>query len=63
MEIVEKVDSEFRVRTYIGKGAKVLTAIAVIWSVFQIFAAGSGIFDAITLRAWHMMFLLVVTFL
>lgn len=63
MEIVEKVDSEFRVRTYIGKGAKFLTAIAVIWSVFQLFAAGSGAFDAITLRAWHMMFLLVVTFL
>ncbi|MGM0901737.1 MAG: TRAP transporter permease [Bacillota bacterium] len=63
MEIVEKVDSEFRVRTYIGKVAKLLTAIAVIWSIFQIFAAGSGVFDAITLRAWHMMFLLVVTFL
>lgn len=63
MELVEKVDSEFRVRTYIGKAAKVLTAIAVIWSLFQIFAAGSGVFDAITLRAWHMMFLLVVTFL
>ncbi|XKG62363.1 TRAP transporter permease [Mesobacillus maritimus] len=63
MEIVEKVDSEFRVRTYIGKMAKFLTAIAVIWSIFQIFAAGSGVFDAITLRAWHMMFLLVVTFL
>ncbi|WP_197280046.1 TRAP transporter permease [Bacillus sp. FJAT-27251] len=60
---LEKVDSEFRVRTYIGKAAKVLTGIAVIWSIFQLFAAGSGVFDAITLRAWHMMFLLVVTFL
>jgi TRAP transporter 4TM/12TM fusion protein len=60
---LDKVDSEFRVRTYIGKAAKVLAAILVIWSIFQLFAAGSGVFDAITLRAWHMMFLLVVTFL
>jgi TRAP transporter 4TM/12TM fusion protein len=63
MELVEKVDSEFRVRTYLGKTAKAVTAVAVIWSIFQIFSAGAGIFDAITLRAWHMMFLLVVTFL
>lgn len=63
MELVEKVDSEFRVRTYIGKTAVAVTGFAVIWSVFQLLAASSGIFDAISLRAWHMMFLLIFTFL
>lgn len=63
MELVEKLDSEFRIRTYIGKTAVAVTGLAVIWSTFQLFAAGSGVFDAISLRAWHLMFLLVITFL
>lgn len=62
-DLIEKVDSESRVRSYVGKAAKFITGIAVIWSVFQIFSAGSGIFDAITLRGWHLLFLLVMTFL
>ncbi|WP_230200070.1 TRAP transporter permease [Bacillus niameyensis] len=62
-DLIEKVDSESRVKTYIGKSAKFVTGVAVVWSVFQIFSAGSGIFDAITLRAWHLLFLLIMTFL
>ncbi|OAK74279.1 C4-dicarboxylate ABC transporter permease [Lederbergia galactosidilytica] len=62
-DLIEKVDSESRIRTYIGKTAKLITGIAIIWSIFQIFSAGSGIFDAITLRSWHLLFLLIMTFL
>ena len=43
MELVEKVDREYRVRKYIGKAAKVVTGVAVIWSIFQLIAAGSSI--------------------
>lgn len=60
---MENADSEFRVRNYIGKAAKIVTGIAVIWSIFQIFSAGSGVLDAMTLRGWHLLFLLVMTFL
>ncbi|MCM3113206.1 TRAP transporter permease [Lederbergia lenta] len=62
-ELMEKADSEFRTKEYVGKFAKVVTGIAVIWSTFQIFSAGAGVFDAMTLRGWHLLFLLVMTFL
>lgn len=62
-ELIEKADSEFRVKHYAGKAAKVVTGVAVIWSIFQIFTSSSGVFDAMTLRGWHLLFLLVMTFL
>lgn len=62
-ELIEKVDSESRIRNYVGETAKIVTGIAIIWSLFQLFSAGSGIFDAITLRSWHLLFLLIMTFL
>src|SRR5699024_8669996 len=34
-----------------------------VWSLFQLYAAGFGAFDAITLRGWHVLFLLVIVFL
>lgn len=62
-ELVEKVDSELRFRKYIGKSAVIVSAIAIIWSIFQIYAAGTGVLDAITLRAWHLLFILTMVFL
>ncbi|MFS0576630.1 TRAP transporter permease [Sporosarcina sp. 179-K 3D1 HS] len=62
-ELVEKVDSEMRFRKYVGKTAVVVSAIAVIWSIFQLYAAGTGVLDAITLRGWHLLFVLVMVFL
>ncbi|BAQ10012.1 TRAP transporter, 4tm/12tm fusion protein [Bacillus sp. OxB-1] len=62
-ELVEKVDSEMRFRKYVGKTAVIVSAIAVIWSIFQLYAAGTGVLDAITLRGWHLLFVLVMVFL
>lgn len=62
-QLIERVDSESRVRTYIGKAAKVVMAVAIIWSAFQMYSAAVGNLDAITLRGWHLLFLLIMTFL
>ncbi|WP_158736621.1 TRAP transporter permease [Alteribacillus sp. YIM 98480] len=50
-------------REYIGKAAFFVSAFAILWSIFQLYAAGTGTFDAIKLRAWHIVFLLVMAFL
>ncbi|MBU8906601.1 TRAP transporter permease [Desertibacillus haloalkaliphilus] len=42
---------------------KVITVIAIIWSLFQIYVTSFGVLEAIKLRAWHLGFLLVFTFL
>jgi len=63
VDLIEKADSEFRVREFVGKFSKVVTALAIIWSVFQIYTASTGSLDAMTLRSSHVLFLLVMTFL
>lgn len=62
-QIVEKAASEYKMREYVGKAAYIVTLLAIIWSIFQLYAAGTGVLDAMRLRAWHMMFLLTMTFL
>ncbi len=62
-ELLEQRDSEFRVRQYIGRMAVIVTFIAVLWSVFQLYVSSVGVLDAIKLRAWHIIFLLTMTFL
>lgn len=62
-EMIEKADNESRMKEYTGKAAKIVTGIAVIWSIFQIYSSSSGVFDAMTLRGWHLLFLLIMTFL
>ncbi|MDA3129455.1 TRAP transporter permease [Aliibacillus thermotolerans] len=62
-QIAEKAASDFKMREYVGKAAYIVTVLAIIWSIFQIYAAGTGVLDAMRLRAWHMMFLLTMTFL
>jgi TRAP transporter 4TM/12TM fusion protein len=46
-----------------GKYAAVVSFVAIIWSVFQLWSASSGSFDAMTLRSTHIIFLLVMAFL
>lgn len=46
-----------------GKYAIGVSIVAIIWSIFQFYSASTGTFDAITLRAWHTLFLLLMTFL
>lgn len=62
-----EVDSNYKSkglkREYIGKAAFFISVLAVIWSIFQLYAAGTGALDAIRLRAWHIIFLLTMSFL
>lgn len=62
-ELVEKSEVGSRFRVYAGKMAIVISFLTIVWSLFQLYAAGLGAFDAITLRGWHVLFLLVIVFL
>lgn len=61
--LIEEKDSEARVRAYTGPWAAVLTALAVAFSLFQMAVSTFFVLDAMTLRAWHIIFLLTLTFL
>ena len=62
--LVEEKESESRFRHY-GKGpwAAAISALAVIFSLFQMYASTFSAFDAMTLRSWHIIFLLMLSFL
>ena len=62
--LVEEKESESRFRHY-GKGpwAAAISALAVVFSLFQMYASTFSAFDAMTLRSWHIIFLLVLSFL
>ena len=62
-EILKKYDSESRTRDYVGIVAKIIIGILVIWAIFQIYTSSFGILEAIKMRAWHLGFLLILSFL
>ncbi len=63
MALVEEKDSELRVRRFGPRWTAVISAIAVIWSLFQMYANTFPVFDAVRLRVWHILFLLLLSFL
>lgn len=62
-EILEEKERELRTRKYIGPFTKVITIITIIWSLFQLYVNSFGVLDAIRLRGWHIIFLILMTFL
>lgn len=62
-DLLEKHDSEYRVRHYMGKFALFVSFFAIIWSIFQLYVNSIGILDAIRLRSWHIIFLLIMAFM
>lgn len=50
-------------RNFLGMWAKVLLVLAVIWTFFQLYMSSYGVMDAIKFRAWHLLFLLLFSFL
>ncbi len=60
---IKNHDNEEKTRHYIGRFSILIACLAVIWSCFQLYAAGTGALDAIRLRATHIIFLLILTFL
>lgn len=55
-EVLEKYDREARYRSFRGFMAKVVAAIAITFSVFQIYTAAFGVLDAMIQRSIHLAF-------
>jgi len=62
-ELLKKVDKESDYRILTGFFAKLITAIAICFSVFQIYIAAFGVLDAMILRSIHLAFGLCLIFL
>lgn len=62
-EILKKFDKESDYRTYTGIMARVVTAIAITFSCFQLYTAVFGVLDAMIQRSIHLAFGLTLVFL
>lgn len=62
-EVLKKYDKESNFRTYSGFFAKVVSALAITFSVFQLYTAIFGVLDAMIQRSIHLAFGLVLIFL
>ncbi|ADL08349.1 TRAP transporter permease [Thermosediminibacter oceani] len=62
-EILRKVDAESDYRTLRGFAAKLVAAIAITFSVFQLYTAAEGALDAMIQRSIHLSFALCLIFL
>ena len=62
-KLLEEKDADMRTRKYNGPFLLGLTIFLVAWTIFQLYFNTIGVIDAITLRAYHSMFLLLFTFL
>ena len=61
--LIEEKDSDSRMRVYIGPMATAVSAILVIFTLFQLWANLTGTLGAVRLRTAHIMFLLPLAFL
>lgn len=58
--LVEEKDSESRTRQFHGVFARVVAVICVAFSLFQLYASVFATMDAMKLRSFHIIFLLVL---
>jgi len=63
MALVEEKDSELRTRRFGPRWTLAISAVAVIWAVFQMYVTTFSVLDAVRLRVWHILFLLLLSFL
>lgn len=63
MKLLEEKETESRTRTYEGLWARIITIISVIFVVFQLYVTSIGAMEAMILRGWHALFLLLLCFL
>lgn len=61
-KLVEEKDADSRTRVYAGPMETVLTAVLIVWAIFQIWANTFGTLGAVKLRTAHIMFLLPLAF-
>lgn len=62
-KLLEEKDADMRMRSYDGFFNWSIVILLVAWTIFQLYFTTIGVMDAITLRAYHAMFLLFFTFL
>lgn len=62
-EVVRKYEAESRFRNLSGLVGKLVAAICIIMSLFHLYTAGFGVFEAIKQRNIHLTFVLVLSFL
>lgn len=62
-KVLEKYDRESAYRKYKGFLAKVVTAIAITFSIFQLYTAAFGVLDAMIQRSIHLTFGLTLIYL
>lgn len=61
--LLEEVDRESRFRTYSGWWDRLIVVLSLVWCVFQLYYTTVGTMEAITLRSYHTLFLLVFCFM
>ena len=62
-ELLAKKESDAKLRSYQGPLGYLITVLFLFWAAFQVLANTIGIIDAMALRTYHLLFLLVFTFL
>ena len=62
-EVLKKYDKESDTMLYTGVMAKIVSAIAITFSVFQLYTAIFGVLDAQLQRAVHLGFALALSYL
>ncbi|MGI6694720.1 MAG: TRAP transporter permease [Christensenellales bacterium] len=61
--LLEEVDTESRFRKYKGGWDKLIVVFSLIWVVFQLYFTTIGTMEAITFRAYHVLFLMLYCFM
>jgi len=62
-KLLEEKDADMRIRNYDGFLSIGVMILLIGWTIFQLYFNTLGMMDAITLRAYHAMFLILFTFL
>lgn len=62
-KLLEEKDADMRIRNYKGFSGIGVVILLIGWTIFQLYFNTLGMMDAITLRAYHAMFLILFTFL
>lgn len=63
-ELLEEKEADSRTRIYSGPTGTIITVLLIIWTLFQLYYGTSiGVMSAVSLRAFHCIFLLIFTFL
>ncbi|QSQ10245.1 C4-dicarboxylate TRAP transporter large permease protein DctM [Koleobacter methoxysyntrophicus] len=62
-ELMAKYDREYSYRRFTNNWKKVITFIAIVWALFQLYTAAFGVFPSTLQRAPHVGFALMLTYL